>query len=247
MLITIMLCLSTIGIFGSLGSIVSGIAGVKGLFDSFNQGKASSRASNAAADAQARQVALAEENHALKKEWMNQLRARYDQMKADGLFDLPTRIQLARNEVDDVRRDNLEGLAANLKTMGYKPGDTAMEKGFAETEALDAKNWARMTDDLRTRIPNEEISVLMAMNPELENPGQLMAALGSSADASRYEAQRRAALAGDPSRFLAGMQPFLEGFGGQAGSQNAPVKPVDPFRKRGGYLPEEPTGQGVWL
>jgi hypothetical protein len=193
-----------------LGGIISGIAGVKGLFDSFNQGKAADRAARAGADAQARMVALAEEDRDLNKKWYARAQEIYDQMVKDGTFDLSTRFQLAENEVNEFRNDNLENTGAMYRTMGYKAGDTVMEKGFAETEARDADALRRLRTDLRSRVPMEQFAALGMTKPDLAGTSQVIGALDSQSGYSMMDANRRYGLAGEPSQFLAGILPFAE-------------------------------------
>jgi hypothetical protein len=194
----------------SFGSILGGISGVKSLFDSFNQGRAGNRAAADAADAQARMVALAEEDRELNKKWYARAQEIYDQMVKDGNFDLATRFQFAENEVGQFRDDNLENTAAAYRTMGYKPGDSVMEKGFAETEARDADALRRLKTDLRSRVPMEQFSALGMTKPDLAGTGGLMNALSSQSQFGMQDANRRYGMAGDPGGFLAGIMPFID-------------------------------------
>lgn len=194
----------------SFGGIISGISGVKSLFDSFNQGRAGDRAAREAADAQTRMVALAEEDRELNKQWYAKAQAIYDQMVKDGTFDLSTRFQLAENEVNEFRNDNLENTAATMRTMGYKPGDTVMEKGFAETEARDADALRRLKTDLRSRVPMEQFTALGLTKPDMAGTGGLLSALDSQSRFGMQDANRRYGMAGDPGGFLAGIMPFVD-------------------------------------
>lgn len=192
------------------GDILGGIGAVSGIFSSFNQGKAANRAAASAADAEARRVALAEQDQKAKYEWLKRIEGIYAQMKDGGYFDIPTRIQRLQTDSEKYRMDNMENTAASIRTMGYKPGDSVAQKGFAETESLDAQNFRKMANELYSRVPQEELAVLGLLNPTNTNPAQLIDTLGQSAQFNMADSYRRLGLAGDPSQAFAALMPYID-------------------------------------
>ncbi len=192
------------------GTILAGLGTVKGIYDSISGNNAANRAAKMARTADERAAATAERDYENQQKYLDELREVYTVQKDAGLYDTETRIQYAKNSADEFREDNLENTAATLKTLGYKPGDSVMQKGFAETEAIDTNNWARMVDDLRTKVPQEELTVLGMLNPKNADPSNLLNAMNRSSEFNMLDSQRRAAGVPDMSATLGAILPFLD-------------------------------------
>lgn len=189
-------------------------------------------AANNAADAQTRLAGLSEESAARIRRISDMLMQRFKQAEGQGLFDA------SKREADFLKQDaqqagvDRSNLAGQLRTLGYGPGDSEVDRQIANQGAVLRDRRQRGALDAKLGALKDYLTFARGTSPELEATasGIETAGLGNQAN---YLAQQ----ASGQQNNLSGLLGTLTQYFGQRGGKKQPsASDLATARKVGGKL-----------
>lgn len=228
----------------AIAPIIQGAGAVFGLLNSINSSRQASDSLNEANTAAQAANLREQESFDATQAWQKQAQAMFNNLSNQGYYDPQARLKMQEQAVNQQYSDAMGGTAAAMRAAGYKPGDSTTVDNLQQVQNKYSTDWANIAGQTMTQVPEQQMQDWGLSQPGLsasQGFGQAQAAHSAAIQAQVFPQQYNAQ-GGNPTAWLASMQPYLASMQGTSTPAGIQTPQSQGQQSESTYPNMDPTG-----